>query len=59
MICLLRYVVLIIPAAFLLSRFLGAEGVWHAFWVTEWIAAFAAFLIYHKESCACVQKKVE
>ena len=59
LISLLRYLVLIIPAAFLLSRFLGAEGVWHAFWVTEWIAAFAAFLIYHKESCACVQKKVE
>ena len=59
LISLLRYLVLIIPAAFLLSRFLGAEGVWHAFWVTEWIAAFAAFLIYHKESCARVQKKVE
>lgn len=49
-ISLLRYILLIIPAAFLLSRFLGAEGVWHAFWVTEWISALAAYLIYRKET---------
>ena len=39
MISLLRYLILIIPGAFLLSRALGAAGVWHAFWVTEWITA--------------------
>lgn len=46
---LLRYLVLIVPTAFLLSRFLGAEGVWHAFWVTEWITAGAAYLIYRQK----------
>lgn len=50
-ISLLRYLVLMIPAAFLLSRFLGAQGVWHAFWVTEWLTAAAAFIIYNREAC--------
>ena len=38
-ISLLRYIVIIIPAAFLLSRLAGAAGVWHAFWITEAVAA--------------------
>lgn len=37
-ISLIRYII-IIPIAFVLSRFLDAVGVWHAFWVTEVIAA--------------------
>ena len=41
-ISLLRYIVVIIPAAFILSWFIGANGVWHAFWVTEWITAVIA-----------------
>ena len=32
-ISLCRYVVVIIPAAFIVSRFMGAVGVWHAFWI--------------------------
>ena len=32
LISLCRYVVVIIPAAFLLSKFFGAVGVWNAFW---------------------------
>ena len=47
-ISLLRYTVLIIPIAFLLSRFLGPAGVWHAFWVTEVLAAAAAWICYHR-----------
>lgn len=46
-ISLLRYVVLILPAAFLLSRSFGATGVWHAFWIAELLTAFAAYAIYH------------
>lgn len=50
LISLCRYLVIMVPAAFLLSRVFGAEGVWHGFWVTEWISAVAAYLIYRKES---------
>ena len=48
LISLLRYLIVMVPAAFLLSRFLGAEGVWHAFWITEWLTALASLLIYSK-----------
>ena len=47
-ISLLRYLVLLVPAGFILSRFLGAAGVWHGFWLTEWETAAAAFVIYKK-----------
>ena len=47
-ISLCRYVAVIIPAAFLLSRFLGAEGVWNAFWVTEAVSAAAAWAVYRR-----------
>lgn len=50
MISLLRYLILIIPGAFLLSRALGAQGVWHAFWVTEWITAAAAYWIWKRRT---------
>ena len=49
-ISMLRYVILIIPIAFVLSRFLGATGVWHAFWITEWITAGASWIIYRKHA---------
>lgn len=45
-ISLCRYLVIMIPAAFLLSRLLGAEGVWHAFWITELFSAGIAFATY-------------
>ena len=48
LISLCRYVVVIIPAAFLLSRLFDAVGVWHAFWVTEVIAAVISLIIYRK-----------
>lgn len=34
-ISLCRYIVIILPVAFVLSRMIGAAGVWHAFWITE------------------------
>lgn len=50
LISLLRYVIVIIPAALLLSRFLGADGVWCAFCVTELIAAVFSGMIYRRET---------
>lgn len=47
-ISLCRYVVIIIPAAFFLSRWLGAVGVWHAFWVAEALTALTALVVYRK-----------
>lgn len=34
-ISLFRYVILMIPAAFVLCRIFGPTGVWHAFWITK------------------------
>ncbi|MCM1191018.1 MAG: MATE family efflux transporter [Butyrivibrio sp.] len=48
LISLLRYVIIIIPAAFVLSRFLDADGVWYAFWVTESVTAGLSLIIYKK-----------
>ena len=48
LISLCRFIVVIIPAAFLLSRCFGAGGVWNAFWVTEAITAAASLIIYRK-----------
>ena len=48
-ISLCRYVIVILPAAFLLSRLMGASGVWHAFWIAEAVTAVAAFLVSRKK----------
>ena len=45
-ISLIRYIVFILPAAFLLSRVFGAVGVWHAFWITEIVAAVISYIVY-------------
>ena len=47
-ISLCRYVAVILPAAFLLCRTIGPDGVWHAFWITEVITAGAAFWVYRR-----------
>ncbi len=47
-ISLCRYVVVIIPAAFIVSRFMGAVGVWHAFWITEAVTAAISYMVYRK-----------
>lgn len=47
-ISLLRYFILIIPIAFLLSHFTGAEGVWYSFGITEILSAGMAYFIYNK-----------
>lgn len=47
-ISLLRYIVIIMPLSFLLSRALEAEGVWWAFCITEFITAGISYFIYCK-----------
>ena len=47
-IALCRYIVFIMPLAALLCRRLGADGVWHAFWVTEVLAAAVSGIVYRK-----------
>ncbi len=47
-ISLCRYVVIIIPVGFLLSRLFGPVGVWNAFWIAEVITAAIAFVVYRR-----------
>lgn len=56
-ISLLRYAVLILPIAYVLSRILGAIGVWHAFWLTEAITAVLAYKLYRKSTTFSPQDK--
>lgn len=48
-ISLLRYVVIIVPCAWILSRIIGINGVWFSFIVTEFIAAGIALLLYKQK----------
>ena len=52
-ISLMRYTVFIIPAAFLLSRVWQANGVWHAFWITEVVTAAVGYRVYRKRTAVC------
>lgn len=45
-ISLCRYIIIIIPAAYILSRLAGAGGVWHAFWITELLTAAVSLILY-------------
>ena len=47
-ISLCRYTILILPLAWVFSRFWGADGVWHAFWVTEVLTALLSWLVYRR-----------
>lgn len=49
-ISIFRYVAVIIPVAFILSRIYGAVGVWHSFWITEIITAVIAYFTYRHAS---------
>lgn len=50
LISLFRYVIIIIPAAIILSHSLGAVGVWHAFWLSEVLTGLIAYGIYQKRT---------
>ncbi len=47
-ISLFRYVIIIMPAAFIFSRLMGVNGVWCAFCFTEFVTAGAAYFIYRR-----------
>ena len=47
-ISLCRYIVFIMPLAFVLCRAFGPVGVWHAFWMTEVLSAIVAAVVYKK-----------
>ncbi len=48
LISLCRYVVVIIPIAFMLCRIFGPDRVWNAFWIAEFITAAIAILVYRR-----------
>lgn len=48
LISLCRYLVVIVPVAFLLSKICGPVGVWNAFWIAEVITAAVAYIVYRK-----------
>lgn len=45
-ISLMRYLLIMLPVAFTLSRSFGPSGVWSAFWITEFITAVVAYRLY-------------
>lgn len=47
-ISLCRYIVIILPTAFILSKVFGPTGVWHSFWIAEAVTAIIAFIVYNK-----------
>ena len=51
-ISLCRYIVVILPAAFLLSRLFGPVGVWNAFWVAEAVTAAVSLFVYRRSAKA-------
>ena len=50
LVSLLRYIIIPIPAAWLLATFAGVEYTWHAFWIGEFITGIAAFILYIKQT---------
>ncbi len=48
-ISLCRYLIIILPVAFVLSRSIGAVGVWHAFWITEVLSAVVSWAVCYKK----------
>lgn len=47
-ISLCRYILIIIPVAFVLSRIVGPVGVWNAFWIAEVLSAAVAYIVYRR-----------
>lgn len=47
-ISLCRYLVIMVPAAWVLSRALGAAGVWHGFWVSEFLTAAVSAVLFRR-----------
>ncbi|MEC4630449.1 hypothetical protein VSS86_22235, partial [Bacillus safensis] len=47
-ISLCRYTIIIIPAAFILSRIFGASGIWYVYGITEFATAVIAYMTYRR-----------
>ena len=47
-ISLCRYIVFIMPLAWVLCRQFGPVGVWNAFWATEVLSAIVSLIVYKK-----------
>lgn len=47
-ISLIRYIIGIIPAAYLLGIMLGGPAVWNCFWIAETTASAVAFVLYKR-----------
>ena len=47
-ISLYRYIVFIMPLAWVLCRQFGPVGVWNAFWATEVLSAIVSLIVYKK-----------
>lgn len=45
-----NYGAVIIPVALVESRFMGAVGVWHAFWITEAVTGIVSLIVYKKNA---------
>ncbi len=44
----LRYIIFIVPIAFCLSKWMGARGVWHSFWITEFLACAISYMLNNR-----------
>ncbi len=55
-ISLCRYLVVILPAAWIISRFFGPVGVWHGFWISEWISAVVSACLVMRFAAICRAK---
>ena len=47
-ISLCRYIIFIMPIAWVLCSRMGPTGVWHAFWITEVISAAVSLVVYRR-----------
>lgn len=45
-ISLFRYIVIIIPASFIITRLTGPANIWNAFWIAEMVTAVLSVFIY-------------
>ena len=48
-ISMLRYIFVMLGFAFISNLLIGSTGVWHSFWITEFITAFVTFILYKKQ----------
>ena len=55
-ISLCRYLIVILPAAWILSHILGPVGVWHGFWISEWISAVVSGCLVVRFAAICRAK---